>query len=455
MPPRVETTKDDMRTNLAVNPSPKLTRYIGLILFLGLGLSIEWLLCHYAQGQAASQKATTVVQGEKMRARLEGELNAVTIPSNALAGYWAIRRTSPDAEETQDILAEAYRHGQHVRNFAIAAGTRVTQVFPQDDGMLATGLDYRDQPKQWALIQHCIATHAPILATAAQPAQGMTYWVPISAGGQSWGLLVAYIDDSSLLSAAGLAQTGGEYRYALRAGGESGAGAGMILGQASLFDDPKAYVTESAIPGGSLKLAVKSVASPTPDRWNNLFRGLGWLFAALFAAQTVALLKLKRKLSGLALYDALTGLPSRHLFLDRLKQTIRRTKRNRGNFSVLFVNLDEFKSINANHDKKVGDMMLAGIGKRLLGSIRHCDTVTRWEGDEFLILLDACPPEQAKPIAENLRHKIELPVSYGDNELRIGASIGLATYPEDGHSLAALLKIAEARMREDKSRHIA
>ena len=100
-------------------------------------------------------------------------------------------------------------------------------------------------------------------------------------------------------------------------------------------------------------------------------------------------------------------------------------------------------------------MMLAGIGKRLLGSIRHCDTVTRWEGDEFLILLDACPPEQAKPIAENLRHKIELPVSYGDNELRIGASIGLATYPEDGHSLAALLKIAEARMREDKSRHIA
>ena len=231
-----------------------------------------------------------------------------------------------------------------------------------------------------------------------------------------------------------------------------GFGMEMILGQAGLFDDPSAYVAETALPGGGLRLAVKPTASPAAENWIGLLRGLGWLFAALFAAQSVALLKLKRKLSGLALYDILTGLPSRHLFLDRLKQTIRRAKRNRGNFSVLFVSLNDFKSINSVHGEKVGDMMLAGIGKRLLSSIRHCDTVTRWGGDEFLVLLDACPLDQAKLIAENLRHKTGLPVSYGGNELRVSASIGLATYPVDGHSLAALLKIAEARMREAKSR---
>ncbi len=186
--------------------------------------------------------------------------------------------------------------------------------------------------------------------------------------------------------------------------------------------------------------------------WPAIVRSLGWLFSGLFAAQSVALLKLKRQLSDLALYDRLTGLPNRPLFLDRLKQMIRRTKRNKGNFSVLFVSLDEFKAINDSQGEKVGDMMLAGIGKRLIGAIRHCDTVTRWGGDEFLILLDACPLDQATLIATNLRHKIELPVPYGKAELRVSASIGLATYPGDGHSLGTLLKVAAARMLKDKGR---
>lgn len=441
-----------MRTDMSAKPSPFLTRSIGLFLFLGMGIGVEWFFYHYSQEQAAFQKTSSMMLGEKIRARLEGELNAVAITSNALADYWAVRRAAPNAEEAQEFLAGAYRHGRHIRSFAIATDTRITQVFPQDDETLATGLDYREQPKLWPLLQHCIETHAPILVRAPPPAQGMGYWVPIYVEGQFWGLLGTHIDDASLIRAAGLAQTGEEYLYALRARKESGADGDMILGQAGLFGDPKAYVADLGIPGGSLKLAVKPAASAEKANGTDYLRGLGWLFAALFAAQTVALLKLRRKLSSLALYDPLTGLPSRHLFLDRLKQTIRRTKRSRGNFSVLFVNLNDFKSINTVHHAKVGDMMLAGIGKRLLDSIRHCDTVTRWGGDEFLILLDACPLDQANLIAENLRHKIELPVSYGDNELRIGAAIGLATYPEDGHSLASLLKIADARMREEKSR---
>jgi len=210
-------------------------------------------------------------------------------------------------------------------------------------------------------------------------------------------------------------------------------------------------VSAIAIPGGNWRLAVKSVIEPTAESWPLLFRVLGWLFAALFATLAVASWTLNRKLQDQALYDRLTGLPSRHLFLDRLKQVIRRTRRNQRNFSILFINLIDFKSVNESHGIKVGDMMLAGIGKRMIGFIRHCDTVTRWGGDEFLILLDDCPHDQANVLAENLRHQIELPVYCGEHKLRIGPSIGIATFPDHGHSLTALLKVANGRMVKDKT----
>jgi len=439
-----------MQTDNTLKPTPDLGRFVGLLLFVALGMGTEWFLFEYEQGQAAGLKAQTAAHSEKIRARIEGEWNAVAVLSNGLAGYWAVRRDFPSSAEARDILAEHYRHSRHVRSFAVAEGYRVAEVFPQDDEAQSLGLDYHDLAPLWPGIKRCVETRTPLLEAPSPPALAMTYRVPIFVDGQFRGLLSTLIDGFSLLAAGGFAHE--EYQYALRIQDESGAGGKTILGAEALFKDPEAAAANIATPGGIWQLAVKAKAIPGATAWPALARGLGWLFAALFAVQSAALLGLNRKLSGLALYDRLTGLPSRHLFLDRLKQMIRRTKRNRGNFSVLFVNLNDFKSINQAQGEKVGDMMLAGIGKRLIGSIRHCDTVTRWGGDEFVILLDACPLNQAQFIAENLRHKIELPVSYGGTELRIGAAIGLATFPEDGHSLTALLKVAGARMRKDKSR---
>jgi diguanylate cyclase (GGDEF)-like protein len=194
----------------------------------------------------------------------------------------------------------------------------------------------------------------------------------------------------------------------------------------------------------------KNDVFPADLAWPNLIRGLGWLFAAFFAIQSAMLLKLRRKLSSLALFDPLTGLPGRPLFLDRLKQTIRRYKRNNGSFSIVSISVDDISLTDNPQSHKVKDMMLEGISRRLLDSVRYCDTVAHWKSNSFLVLLDACQPHQARFIAENLRRKIELPVSYGKHELRMGASIGLANYPEDGRSLAALLKIAYGRMAKDK-----
>lgn len=188
---------------------------------------------------------------------------------------------------------------------------------------------------------------------------------------------------------------------------------------------------------------------PKSDPWIAIYRCAAWLLAALCATLCLNLFRLNRKLADVAPHDLLTGLPGRHLFIDRMRQMIRHTKRNSGRCSILFVNLRHLDDINRQHGQKVGSMMLAGIAKRLQGSIRHCDTVTRWSDDRFMILLDSCPGKQATMIADDFRHKIELPVAYGECELRVRASIGSATYPEDGRSLAALFKAAESRTSRD------
>ena len=201
-------------------------------------------------------------------------------------------------------------------------------------------------------------------------------------------------------------------------------------------------VTASCLDG----MVVKSISEPTPKIWPWILRILGWVFAVLFSIMAVALRTLSQRLVNQALYDGLTGLPSRYLFFDRLKQVIRRTKRSQGNFSILFIKLNKFNSIIEDQGVKTGDILLKGIGKRLIAFIRNCDTVTRWEGGDFLILLEDCPQDQANTVAENLCHQIELPVYSGEQKLSVSASIGIATFPDDGYSLSALLKVAGIKM---------
>ena len=238
------------------------------------------------------------------------------------------------------------------------------------------------------------------------------------------------------------ASIGSEYEYALREKTDNGETYGAILGSARLFDDHEAKFSNIVIHGENWQLAVKFVSEPTPKLWPWFLRVLGWSLAALFSVMALALLTLSRRLDNQALYDGLTGLPSRYLFLDRLKQVIRRTKRSQGNFSILFIKLNELNSVIDKQGVKTGDLLLKGIGKRLLGFIRNCDTVTRWEGGEFLVLLEDCPQDQANTVAENISHQIELPLYSGEQKLSVSASIGIATFPDDGYSLTALLKVA-------------
>ncbi len=148
-----------------------------------------------------------------------------------------------------------------------------------------------------------------------------------------------------------------------------------------------------------------------------------------------------------ALHDALTGLPNRSLFGDRLRQALLAARRNQKMFGVLLLDLDRFKDINdaLGHDR--GDSLLQEVTARLRGVLRATDTIARLGGDEFAVLTtDAKHPEDVVATARKILASLEGPFAIADQMVETGASIGIAMYPVHGDDPSTLLRRADVAM---------
>ena len=157
--------------------------------------------------------------------------------------------------------------------------------------------------------------------------------------------------------------------------------------------------------------------------------------------------RLADQLSQLAYHDGLTGLPNRMRLEDRLQQSIAQASRSPGGLALLFIDLDHFKPINDRFGHAVGDQVLREVARRLQGQLRAADLVARLGGDEFVVLLSTLTqPEDCLLVADKLLLALAEPMLIGGHRLQVGASVGLARYPESGTDAAALLRSADAAM---------
>ncbi len=156
----------------------------------------------------------------------------------------------------------------------------------------------------------------------------------------------------------------------------------------------------------------------------------------------------EEKLKFLSLYDYLTKLPNRVLFYDRMKQEIAYARRERKKFSLMFLDLDNFKEVNDKFGHDIGDQVLQGVAKRFRKLLRKTDTICRLGGDEFIILLPrlAQPRENTVDVARKIFSSLSEPFLIKGNQINITTSIGIALYPDDGEKGEILIKSADKAM---------
>jgi diguanylate cyclase (GGDEF)-like protein/PAS domain S-box-containing protein len=159
----------------------------------------------------------------------------------------------------------------------------------------------------------------------------------------------------------------------------------------------------------------------------------------------------EEQLERLAFYDALTGLPNRTLFRDRLEQGLRLAARIQGQLALLFIDLDRFKPINDTLGHDAGDLVLKEVARRLKGCVRSSDTVARLGGDEFTVILsEVRGGEEAGMVAQKIIDALGLPMEVKGEPVTVGGSLGIAVYPKDGNDFDSLTKNADDAMYRAK-----
>lgn len=159
----------------------------------------------------------------------------------------------------------------------------------------------------------------------------------------------------------------------------------------------------------------------------------------------------EERIRELAFHDALTGLPNRLLLVDRLEQAMATSERNNTRVGVLFLDLDEFKSVNDTHGHETGDVLLRHVAQRLSACLRGNDTLSRYAGDEFIsVLIDLRSPAEAAAIATRMLEAMSEAFNANGHSVRVGASIGIAVYPEDGATPNQLINHADSAMYRAK-----
>ena len=164
----------------------------------------------------------------------------------------------------------------------------------------------------------------------------------------------------------------------------------------------------------------------------------------------------EEKVRRLAFYDPLTLLPNRRLMIDRLSQALPASTRSNGYGAVLFIDLDDFKTLNDTRGHDVGDMLLVQVAQRLLGCVRETDTVSRFGGDEFVIMIENLGADeriaasQVELIGEKIRAELNQPYQLRDFEYHSSTSIGVCLFHGNELQIDELLKRADAAMYQSK-----
>ncbi len=394
------------------------------------------------------------------KSNLESELFKDVFLVDSLATIFNINPRN-GAENFPQIARRLLQKSEHVRNVGMAPNDVLSELLPLAGNESAIGFDYRTVPAQYATVQAARERQDIFLAgpvDLVQGGRGLIARIPIfndyPTNQDYWGTVSVVIDYDDLMLDSGLL-TIPSTEVALRGINGSGRSGAIFEGPAELFEEAD-YNGKLIVPNGEWWVAANFAPTLTPAQiWflQGVRIGMILLYVLLFA-MIILLWAFYRREKYRANEDVLTRLVNRRFALDYLNRRLTNTK-SKEQFCVIAVDLNYFKEINDNFGHDSGDHVLRAVAHRLEAAVRSSDIVARMGGDEFLVIVNRLKDmSHIEKIIEKIRSTVEgEDVLIDELSIRPSISIGSACSTEGGLSVVKLLKLADARMYEDK-KHI-
>ncbi|APG28393.1 hypothetical protein A7E78_11350 [Syntrophotalea acetylenivorans] len=392
-----------------------------------------------------------------VRAKLETEINSTMFLALGLSSFVT---ASPDftSNQFEQMASMLMRLRPTIRNIGLAPDNVIRHIYPLEGNREALGLRYLEHPIQSTAVLRIMAEKQPVIAgpfSLVQGGEGLINRIPIyptNSQGQTyyWGLASVVVDPEPIYANAGLENP--QFHFALRGKDAKGAQGELFHGEASLFDDPHAVIMDVIVPGGSWQLAGRPTTVSSEQAVATIFFVLiPWLFALLCGLMAYLVTRANLKVRALALHDPLTGIPNRRYLKQMAERQIAQSRRSGRPFSVLHLDIDDFKLVNDRYGHKAGDKGLVFAARQAQKTLRSADFIARVGGDEFIVLLsDTGSEDLLHALIDRLLASMCSPFDYDGMSLSLHISVGWATFPDEGQELDQLIKNADMKMYDLK-----
>lgn len=394
-----------------------------------------------------------------IRSNLEADIYSDIFFANSLA---TIISVTPDSSKSQwhDAAKKLFGKSSHLRNIGLAPDDIIQFVYPLQGNEAALGLDFRTIPAQWATVKKAREQQSIFIAGPVNLVQGgigLIARTPIFTdpplNTEYWGTCSVVLDIESLFTDAGIYEIEKRYSFAIRGKDGKGSQGEVFWGDPTVFES--IYAGETVVlPSGAWEMAISldSLFEQVPFYEKNASRLIGYPIALIIILALLIIYFFYHRAHDRSMQDDLTHIPNRRYFIYTLEQMVSDAQKKNGGFTLLNIDLDDFKSVNDTYGHAVGDKLLIEAAVRIKSSLRTSDIVARMGGDEFLIILPRVTNEEdIDIIISNLRESVShKPYQFGDKRIFNEVSIGYAIYDNTKLSADSLLSRADNAMYEEK-----